>query len=424
MDVSKPLRGLGLVAMLLALIGCSDNETIQTVFPEQDICSQTNVPNKFIVQWKDGTYSVEHAKDRKSFIEDFLEDHLEEVEYVQHDQLIQPLPVSPQTVQSNNILSGPEIYGPYQIEADSAWTRNIKGDGITVAVIDSGVDVNHPLLQSQILYNSRESGVDAQGNDRATNGIDDDGNGLIDDYAGYDFYDDGPLSSFSDADEHGTHVAGIVAAYHDQNFIDSDGVQGIAPKAKILPLKFIGPNGGHLSDAMKAIDYAVARGARVINASWGGSACSKSLEQKLQSLSNFGVLFVAAAGNNGSNIDKLFEFPASFNMPSQITVGSVTRDLHVAQHSNYGDERVHVFAPGHRIVSTLPGQRIGEMTGTSMAAPFVTGMAALLLSHRPTATVDEVRLAILNSVVKDPFYRNATQGRINVSNALNYLDSQ
>ncbi|MCB0419647.1 MAG: S8 family serine peptidase [Bdellovibrionales bacterium] len=425
MDVSKPLRGFVLVATLILLSACgSDDKTVETVFPEETTCQQNRVENQFLVTWKSGLISMEIAANRDEFVEDFLKENLEKIEYVQYDQWIEPSPQPEPLLQTQTIITDSLIYGPAQLDASAAWSRGVRGQGVLVAVIDSGVDISHSQLRDQIDFNLGESGLDSDGKDKSTNGVDDDGNGLVDDYAGYDFYEGQSLQkSLDGSDSHGTHVAGIIAAAHDDMTTDPSKVQGIAPESKILPLRFIGPNGGLLSDSIKAIDYAISRGARVINASWGGSSCSKTLEQKIQSLSREGVLFVAAAGNNHSNIDKLFEFPASFNLPTQITVGATTQNLNQADFSNYGDVRVHIFAPGHRIVSTLPNDTLGEMSGTSMSAPFISGVAALLLSARPTASIQEVRSAILNSVTIRSDYRNSTQGRVNVRNAIDYLES-
>src|SRR5262249_39786115 len=149
--------------------------------------------------------------------------------------------------------------------------HGLRGQGVKVAIIDSGVDISHPQLSANIAINAGETGIDGNGKDRRTNGVDDDGNGFVDDVTGYDFVHQS--GQMIDDDGHGTHVAGIIAAAHTAKDIRTDVMQGIAPSAKILPLKFLGNDGsGYLSDAMRAVDYAVKAGAKVVNASWGGTA--------------------------------------------------------------------------------------------------------------------------------------------------------
>jgi subtilisin family serine protease len=220
---------------------------------------------------------------------------------------------------------------------------------------------------------------------------------------------------------HGTHVAGIIAAQHDDNLHMTGYVQGIAPQAKILPVKFLGEDGGTMSGALRSIDYAISRGAKIINASWGGTGCSLSLRQKVSEVANRNILFVAAAGNNGVNLERYPEYPAAFNLPTQITVGAIGETLFMANYSNYSTEYVHIFAPGSQVVSTIPGQAYAAYSGTSMATPFVAGAAAVLLSARPDLSPADLRRLLFTTVQQDNTYSNLTRGRLNLGSAVNAL---
>ncbi|MGZ3723194.1 MAG: S8 family peptidase, partial [Bdellovibrionales bacterium] len=266
-----------------------------------------------------------------------------------------------------------------------------------------------------------EFGADTHGGRKENNQVDDDANGYVDDYSGYDFVHNHGL--LGDNQYHGTHVSGIVAgAHHDTTAKIEPYVQGVAPDAKLLPLAFLDDQGsGNMSDAVRAINYAVSRGARVINASWGGTECSATLRDAIAGLNAKNVIFVAAAGNDSANVDRNPEYPASLNLLSQITVGATGDHDYMAQYSNYGLAAVHIFAPGTNIVSTLPGGQMGFLSGTSMATPFVTGAVALLLSAVPDATPAQIRLALYNSSAKYADYLNASRGRLDLGRALTEL---
>jgi subtilisin family serine protease len=225
--------------------------------------------------------------------------------------------------------------------------------------------------------------------------------------------------------EHGSHVSGIIAAEHSDTVAHGDTyVEGMAPRAKILPLAFLGPDGsGNISDAVIAIDYAVSRGVQVINASWGGSVCSQALRDRIQQLENKNILFVAAAGNDRLNIDVVQEYPGSFPFASQITVGSTDSYDEMSSFSNYGDIAVDLFAPGSLVTSTIPGNQMAAFSGTSMATPFVTGAVALLKGAMPSASIAEIRQALFSSTYRptNTLYRNASEGRLDLTNALQTL---
>lgn len=399
--------------LLFFLISCDKPRSQETVFPKPtEECKPSTIKDQYLVRWSNGQITKEGGSSRDSFIQTFLLPNMNRIDFVENDQRIHldnTLDNLASPLGENSDY--PDNWGIERIGAAQSWAAGIRGQGITVAVIDSGVDVEHPSLKNQIYANPGESGLDHLGRDKSNNGVDDDDNGLIDDVNGYDFAFDSEI--LTDHSFHGTHVAGIIAAEHGDVAYQKGHVQGVAPSARILPLAFIDSSGGgSLSDAIRAIDYAVLMGAKIINASWGGAPCSKILGAKISSLSELNVLFLSAAGNRGVNIDEQPEYPASYNLPSQITVGAVGPLNLMADFSNYGDRNVHLFAPGLRIVSTVPGGGSRSATGTSMATPFASGVAALLWSSRPKATANEIRAALLESVDKDSSYRNSSQGRL------------
>jgi len=418
MDVVR--RGLFLLFFLLTISACSENKTSESIFnSEKAQCGGRAVRNRFVVKWTDGRITKVRSADKETFLKEFVKPNLDKIEFAEHDYRVYTQDEL-QTVEPMEAF--PDNWGADNVNVTGAWQRNIRGSGIIVAVVDSGVAIKHSQLVNQIAYNKGEQGTDSMGRDKRYNQIDDDNNGYIDDWAGYDFARNTPETL--DSNEHGTHVSGIIAAEHFDSQISTDHVQGIAPEAKILPTTFIGEDGGgDISDAIRAIDYAVSRGAKVINASWGGSSCSVALKQKIASIGGQGVMFIAASGNEGKDIDRYASYPAAFQSPNQITVGAIGYHTSMAPFSNYGNIGVHLFAPGTDIVSTIPSNSMGSMTGTSMATPFVTGAIALLLSHRPAASADQLRSALYNSAYYDRFYRNASHGSLNISRALDILDT-
>lgn len=435
-----------LILFIGCYTGCGDTtkNRVETVFPEEkasvDDCGSEALSTRYFVHWQDGHVSVEEASSREDLIEKIVEPRLDEITFVEADRKIQLNDERPVGNLEANDEDDLTFWGQIAAEAPKAWALGHRGLGARVAVIDTGTDYNHPLLKNRIALNAGEEGLDAQGADKRSNGIDDDGNGYVDDWLGYHFYD--PTNSDpSDLDFHGTHVAGIVAAEHPSDDCEnpllprdndrqcdpirrtrSTSPMGVAPQADIVIAGFLSASGGTLSDAIKAIDYSVSRGAHIINASWGGaSQCSLALFKAIKALEQKNVLFVAAAGNQGANIDLRPEYPASHRLASQLTVGSISISGISARHSNFGFKFVDLFAPGEFIVSTLPDRASGPLTGTSMATPFVSGALALLKGAYPEATAQQLKQAILSSVRTDVTYRNATRGRLDIEQALESL---
>jgi hypothetical protein len=267
------------------------------------------------------------------------------------------------------------------IDAPEAWDISIGLPSVVVAVIDTGIDLDHPDLVPNLWTNPGE----IPGND-----TDDDGNGRIDDVHGWDFvnHDNDPLDDMG----HGTHVAGTIAAAGDNGL----GVTGVAWRAALMPLKFLDRYGaGNTADAIQAIDYATRMGARVINASWGGGGFSLAMLESIRDAGLHEVLFVTAAGNDGRDSDVVPAFPAGYDAPNIIAVAATDRHDRLAPFSNHGATTVDIAAPGAQIMSTLPGGLYGFNSGTSMATPHVSGTAALILGFAPGMGAVPLRHRIL-----------------------------
>ena len=298
------------------------------------------------------------------------------------------------------------------IGAPEAWDITTDGGTFVIAVVDTGVDYSHPDLYDNIWSNTGEI---------PDNGLDDDGNGYVDDVRGWDFVsnDNAPM----DLNDHGTHVAGIAAAKGN----NAIGITGVCWAANIMPLRFLDENGiGTVADEISAIDYAMENGAHIINASFGSYADSKFEYDAISSANSAGILFVAASGNDSLNNDASPFYPASYNLANIISVTATDQDDNLSLFSNYGAASVDVGAPGENILSTIPGAGYQFARGTSMATPHVAGLAALIWEDNPGLTHIEIKSIILNSVeTKASLYgKVVTNGRIDASNAFADLPPQ
>lgn len=258
------------------------------------------------------------------------------------------------------------------IDLQQTWSRPVTGaDRPVVAILDTGLDVQHPVfVNSQSIWQN--------GREIAGNGIDDDGNGYVDDVNGWDFVTNS--GALSDTEGHGTHVAGIVLSV-DQNIFASSLQRS---RIRLMPLRFMDSNGvGSTSNAIKAIYYAVNNGASVINNSWGGNSYSSALNEAIAYSYSKGVAVISAAGNSGTNNDAAPVYPANYDVPNVISVAATTDKDTLATFSNFGANSVHLGSPGVLILSTLPGGKFGTMSGTSMATPFVAGTAAQMKVDSP-----------------------------------------
>lgn len=269
---------------------------------------------------------------------------------------------------SDSFLADGTLWGLIKVKAPTAWNLT-RGSGVTVAVLDSGIALDHPDLVANFWQNGNEQ----------VDGVDNDRNGFVDDVYGADWVrGDGTPD---DEEGHGTHVAGTIAATAD----DGNPAVGVAPGAQVMSLKFLDAEGtGNVGDAIAAIDYAIGKGVSVINASWGGPEYSAALEDAIRRAGDAGIVFVAAAGNDGADNDSGANFPASMNLPNLISVAATDSNNGLAGFSNFGADSVDVAAPGVNITSTV-GENYETWSGTSMATPHVAAVAALLKSTEPGA---------------------------------------
>ncbi len=283
------------------------------------------------------------------------------------------------------------------IDAPEAWQVTTGSSSVVVGIIDTGIDYNHPDLINNIWTNPGETGLDEQGRDKRFNGIDDDKNGYVDDYRGWDFVnnDNDPM----DDNRHGTHVAGTIGAVGNNGV----GITGINWEVRMVGLKFLsGAGSGALSDAVKAIEYATMMNIPITNNSWGGGGYEATLEAAIKAAGDKGFLFVAAAGNDSNNNDATPSYPASYKLPNIISVAAVDSDDSLANFSNYGNTSVHVAAPGVDILSTLPNNTYGTLSGTSMACPHVTGVAALIKAYSPESDCYKIKGRIMGAAKRVP----------------------
>jgi subtilisin family serine protease len=356
-----------------------------------------------------------------------LEGHFS-VEYAEPNWIYNHDAASNDTYYTNGSLWG--MYGDatspanqYGSQAGEAWAAGKTNcSTVFVGIIDEGYMYTHEDLAANAGTNPGEI---------AANGIDDDGNGYVDDVYGWDF--DGNNSSVFDGtgDDHGTHVAGTIGGVGG----NGKGVAGVCWSVKLLGAKFLGNRGGTTANAIKAVDYftdlKTRHGINLVatNNSWGGGGYSQGLYDAIERANGAGILFVAAAGNGGSDgvgddNDATPHYPSSYSNANIIAVASITSSGAKSSFSNYGATTVHLGAPGSGITSTLPKSSKGKVvsgygsySGTSMATPHVTGAAALYKAINPSATAVQVRSAILNQATPTTSLsgKTVTGGRLNVS---------
>ena len=292
------------------------------------------------------------------------------------------------------------------IDAEKAWSITTGSEDIVVAVIDTGVDYRIADLAPNMWANQAEL--------NGQPGVDDDGNGFVDDVYGYDFVnnDGDPLDDHG----HGSHCSGTIGARGN----DANGIVGVAWNVKIMGLKFLSASGsGSLDAAVRAIDYAVANGANIMSNSWGGGPRSEALLEAIQRANEAGVSFIAAAGNHSANNDASPTYPANYEVDNVISVAAIDNRGQLASFSCYGSTTVHVAAPGVDILSTTP-DGFKSWRGTSMATPHVSGVAALLLAQEPNLSPAEIRERIVFSARPKATLRNkvASNGIVNAYHAL------
>ncbi len=297
------------------------------------------------------------------------------------------------------------------INVDEAWESYSDSEKeVVVAIVDTGIDYTHEDLSGNIWTNNGEI---------ANNGIDDDGNGYVDDIYGWNFYNNSNKVYIGSEDDHGTHGAGTVIAKAD----NGKGIAGIvqSDNIKVMSVKALGGQNGSGSTAsvIQAIQYAEANGASICNLSLGTSNNDNAL---YQTIANSNMLFVVAAGNDSQNTDQRASYPASYDLENIITVGNLNYDGTLHDSSNYGEKTVDIAAPGSYILSTTTNNGYSYMTGTSMSTPFISGAAALVYSHYEDITLADVKEILLSSARELEELNGAceTGGMLDLGSALTF----
>lgn len=268
------------------------------------------------------------------------------------------------------------------IDALKAWKITTGSKKVIVAIIDTGVDREHPELKENMWINETES--------NGAQGIDDDKNGVVDDIYGYDFFNND--SDPSDDNGHGTFYAGIIGAKANNGF----GITGINWDVSIMPIKFLSNNGsGSLENAIRAIDYASRNNAKILTNPWGGGSYSEILKQTIENTYKANQLFVAPAGAEGANNDLNPVYPASYDVPNIISVASIHSTGKLSPFSNWGSNTVHVAAPGSNIYS-FTSEKIVSWSG-SMGCSFVSGISALLIAFEPTLSAVDIKERLIRT---------------------------
>lgn len=356
------------------------------------------------------------------------------VRFAEVDQVVQPQAISNDLIYSLGYQWGlyssdsPEVIGPegttnpYGSQAEVAWNRGQTGSAsVFVGIIDQGVNYEHEDLAANCWVNPFE----------ARDGVDNDGNGYVDDIYGWDFFSNDNTTYDVGFDDHGTHVAGTIGAVGGNEI----GAAGVNWNVSMIATKFLGPAGGYISGAILAMDYLTdlkwRHGLNIVatNNSWSGGGFSQALQDAMVRAAKQNILTITAAGNQGNNNDNAPSYPSSYNTTAGagydavVSVTAIDEYGMLLEGSNYGATSVDLAAPGANILSTLPANDYGSISGTSMAAPFVTGAIALYAASHPTVLAEQIRTALLNSTTPTPSLTGitVTGGLLNVADFLDTL---
>lgn len=292
------------------------------------------------------------------------------------------------------------------IGATAAWGVGTGSREIIVAVIDTGIDLTHEDLAANAYTNHGEV---------AGNGVDDDGNGFIDDVQGWNF--EANTNNAMDDNRHGTHCSGTIGGVGD----NGKGVAGVSWQVSLMPIKFLSAQGsGSLTAAVESIKYATKMHANVMSNSWGGGGYSKAMEDAIKEARDAGILFVAAAGNESNNNDARPTYPAGYQVENVLAVAAIDNKDALASFSNYGARLVHIGAPGVRIWSSVPGNSYESLSGTSMACPHVAGASALLWSLNRGMSYADIKARLIATAEPTRALQRKTVagGRLNIANAI------
>ena len=338
----------------------------------------------------------------------------------EEDIHLEALPNDPMVSGQGWITGGVGLSGGLDIGIAEAWSLVTGSTNVIVAVIDSGIDPEHPDLKTNLWTNPHEV---------AGNGGDDDNNGFVDDIHGFNFKDHN--SDIHDENGHGSHMAGIIGAVGNNGV----GVAGINWNVRLMPLKFTDAQGsGTSAGAIESINYAIENGANIINASWTlkldrvVNGEDNLLKQAIEKAGEAGILFVTASGNQfdtgiGLNVDRTPVYPVKFGSTNLIAVAAVDNQGNPASYSNYGPLSVGIAAPGTGILSTMAHKNYGSMTGTSISTAFVSGAADLMLSLQPSLTPEQIKSPLLGSVTSKDSLKNfvSSGGILNIGKAVTSL---
>jgi subtilisin family serine protease len=343
----------------------------------------------------DASYSLEQLN--KNF------SNSSSIQYIERDEIDYRL-LNTYQVNDAKYSSQWGLKGSFGIQAESAWSQQLGDRSIVVAVVDTGIDYNHPDLKSNMWVNQAE----AQG----LAGVDDDGNGVVDDINGINaFRNNGDPQ---DGNGHGSHCAGVIGAAH-----NTIGIAGIMKNVQLMAVKIFSDRGRTKTSAIvKGIDYAIENGANVMSNSWGGSRSSQAISDAVKAASDAGIVFVAAAGNGnrsgrGIDIDRSPVYPAAYDFDNIVSVGSITASGERSSFSNFGKQKVDLFAPGSSIISTYKRGKYKSLSGTSMATPHVSGVLGLIYSEFPGIDFVEAKQRLLDGVKNlDTFSDNSVSGGI------------
>ncbi len=285
---------------------------------------------------------------------------------------------------------------------------NSVSSDVVVAVIDTGADISHPELRKNIWTNPGEFGLDLLSHDKATNGIDDDDNGFVDDLHGWNFVTNTP--QVEDTIGHGTHITGIIKNSAEKNI-------------KLMILKYFDPaasDAQNINNTVRALNYAINMKVKIINYSGGGSTPNPAEFAALKRAESNNIVLVAAAGNNNNDTNQLSYYPANYGLKNIISVAATNQSGELVKFSNYGSERIDIAAPGERIFSTLPGHKYGYMSGTSQSTAFVTGsIARQLASASKFKNYDELLYRLLDQAQFNSSLKGKTKYQLALLSSIN-----